>query len=139
MPKNAIYLSGWEYNRTLQVDPLTAVQSALPAQAFWNGAAQFWLFEKVYCTRESFQGEVEALEALGWTSGYILKDLHRRGFLQIFDWKTLREDSPLYYQQLVEAHSRLREQYNETTIRQLIKTGNVTELEAIKLELLRPI
>ncbi len=54
-------------------DPLDSIVSGLPAQCLWEGAAQFFWFEKVYCTKESFDGELAAADDLGWTTGHILK------------------------------------------------------------------
>ncbi len=139
MSKNAIFLSGWEYNRVLQQNPLAPTTSALPAEMLWNGAAQFWLFEKVYCTKESLESEVAAADTLGWATGTIFEDLQKRGFLQPFDWKDLESESPVQQQYLLEVHHRLHAKYNEAAILTLLKTGNASELEAIKLHLLNPI
>jgi len=139
MSRNALFLSGWEYNRVLQKNPTTPIQSALPAEALWNGAAQFWLFENIYCTNESLEGEIAATETLGWATGYIFQDLQKRGFLKVFDWKKLKNESPLQYQSLIEVHKAIRERYDEKSILHLLTSGNDVALEAIKLELLKPI
>lgn len=139
MSKNGIYLSGWEYNRVLKKNPLSSQQSALPAEALWNGGAQFWLFEHVYCTKEALDGEIAAAETLGWATGKIFQDLQRRGFLEAFDWKDIKRDSPLKYNCLVENHKWLSSQYDEKSILYLLSAGNDVTLEAVKLDLLKPI
>ncbi len=65
MATDSIFLSGWEYNRVLRSDPFQSVTSGLPAQALWNGSAQFWMFKDVYCTKESLIGDLAAAEDLG--------------------------------------------------------------------------
>lgn len=139
MDRNAVFLSGWEYNRVLQDDPVAPRQSALPAEGLWNGAGQFWLFEYVYCTKESFEGEVAAAETLDWSTGNIYQNLKKRGFLKVFDWKRLEEESPLQHRRLVEVHRTLRSEYDESEIMHLLKSGKGAELEEIKLRLLHPI
>jgi len=66
MGRNAIYLSGWEYNRLVGPDPTTSRQSCLPAEFLWNGAAQLWLFERVYCAKESLECEEQAAKRSTW-------------------------------------------------------------------------
>lgn len=70
--RTSVYLSGWEYNRLLQDDPAQPRVSALPASILWNGSHQLWMFENVFCARESFENEVEATDMLGWVTGTIL-------------------------------------------------------------------
>lgn len=82
----AIYLSGWEYNRILRESPLEPVASGLPAQVLWDGAAQLWMYETAYCTKEALLGDLAAYEEVGWTTGRIFEDLRRRGFLTPLDW-----------------------------------------------------
>jgi hypothetical protein len=77
----SVYLSGWEYNRLIGDDPTAPMASALPAQCLWEGAGQFFLFEKVYCTKESYEGELAAAEDMGWSTGHIFKKLHDEGIL----------------------------------------------------------
>ena len=74
--------SGWEYNRVLQADPSEPRISALPASILWNGRHQLWMFESVFCTRESFENEVEATDVLGWVNGAVLRDLADEGILK---------------------------------------------------------
>jgi hypothetical protein len=138
--KNAIYLSGWEYNRLLAEDPVEYRQSALPAQALWDGAAQFWLFEKVYCLKESLDGETAAAADLGWTTGTIFNDLRRRGFLHTVDLpKLVAEDAELG-SELRKAWSALRPAYGAPeNLLALLQDARDDELEAIKLQLMSPI
>ena len=73
--RSSVYLSGWEYNRVLQADPTEPRNSALPASILWNGSHQLWMFETVFCTRESFENEVAPTDVLGWVNGTVLRDL----------------------------------------------------------------
>jgi hypothetical protein len=139
MTRNAIYLSGWEYNRILNDDAIASKQSALPAEVFWNGSAQFWLFEHVYCTKESLEGEIAAAETLGWATGSVFQDLEKRGFLKVFDWKELKEKSPMQHQRLLDVHKALQSQYDEAAILNLLTLGKEAKIEEIKLTLLKPI
>src|SRR5688500_9699409 len=86
MSKSAIYVSGWEYNRVLADHVLTSKASGLPAQLLWDGAAQFWMFEHVYCTKESLDGDIAAAVDLDWTTGFIFENLQTRGFLKPVEW-----------------------------------------------------
>jgi len=73
--RDGIYLSGWEYNRLLQRDPIARRNSALPAEIPWNGAAPLWLFRNVFCTQEGIDNEWRAYELLGWPTGRIFTEL----------------------------------------------------------------
>ncbi|MGX1812159.1 hypothetical protein ACWIGI_41145 [Nocardia sp. NPDC055321] len=91
---NGIYLPGWEFNRLLADDPLEPRISALPGAALWNGAAQFWMFEKVYCTKESFDNEAYSAQELGWATGDVFRKLAEGiddsgPILEPVDWTTL--------------------------------------------------
>lgn len=126
-----------EYNRLLQIDPLIPRNSALPAEALWNGAAQFWLFERVYCTKEALDNEYCATNELGWATGKIYKELQSREILVPIDWKKDIDEataSILRYR-----HTELRAKETEQHIRSLIHSGDVIALEAIKLRLIEPI
>lgn len=136
--RNSIYLSGWEYNRVIADDPLAPVVSGLPAQVLWDGAAPFWLFETVYCTREALAGDIAAYHALGWTTGRMFEDLCRRGFLTPVNWAEASDKDPTLRSDLQAAHALLRSYYSPTTIRDLLDAGQDSELEAIKLKLLSP-
>jgi hypothetical protein len=136
---NAIYLSGWEYNRVLRENPLEPVASALPAQILWDGAAQFWMFETVYCTKESFLGDLAAYKEIGWTTGRIFEDLVRRGFLTPVDWaEEARRDLTLKAD-LEKAHGVLQEYFPPETVHRFLEIGQDAQLEAIKLRLLSPL
>ena len=139
MPKDSIYLSGWEYNRLLEEDPAEPQPTMLPGAALWNGGAQFWLFQQVYCTKESLDAEIRASEAVGFITGKIWQELHKRGFLKTFDWKELKKEAPEHYNSLIEIHRGLREKYNKQVLLNLLHEGNATELESIKLDLLGPV
>jgi hypothetical protein len=139
MARKAIYLSGWEYNRLLREDPTTPVTSGLPAEALWNGSAQFWLFEKVYCTKESLDGDLAGAHELGWTTGRIFEDLARRGFLEPVSWRELADKSPLLNDRLREVHTELRRRIDQPALLNLLRQGASDELEAIKLELMSPV
>ena len=137
MKRNAVFLSGWEYNRLLQEDPLLSRQSALPLSVFWNGAAQFWLFEKVYCTREALDCEVAATETLDWASGRIFQDLHRRDFIHTIDLGSLRGTEEA--NEIVTIHDKLRRRYSEPIILSLLRGGNDIRLDWLTLQLLKPL
>ncbi|SED01248.1 hypothetical protein SAMN05216482_5565 [Streptomyces sp. PAN_FS17] len=134
--RSSVYLSGWEYNRLLQADPTRPRISALPASILWNGSHQLWMFEQVYCARESFENEIEATDRLGWVNGTVLRDLQHEGILRTVDWKTLP----------VELKDRLRrtrtaalERLPEARIRAAINNGEASTLELAKILILEPI
>lgn len=138
MSNNAIYLSGNEYNRILSPDPLEPRYSALPAEILWNGAAQFWLFEHVYCTKESLECEAAAADQLGWATGKIFLDLQRKGFLKSFDWSDLRSNT-VVLEELGEVHAALRLEVDQNNLLAMLRARQDGELEALKLRLLKPI
>lgn len=72
---NGIYLPGWEYNRALADEPCEPRNSALPGALLWDGAAPLWMFEKVYCTKDSLDNELLAAEELGWATSRIFGQL----------------------------------------------------------------
>jgi hypothetical protein len=120
----------------LQKDPAQPRVSALPASILWNGSHQLWMFENVFCTRESFENEVEATEILGWVNGTVLRDLADEGILRTVDWQELP----------VEIKDRLRRARNDTLsvlsedqIRSAIQTGDASTLELAKATILEPI
>ncbi|MFD3941165.1 hypothetical protein ACFWSF_40945 [Streptomyces sp. NPDC058611] len=65
MAVNGIYIPGWEYSRLLSDKPCEPRNIALPGALLWNGAAPLWMFEKVYCTKESLESEKFAAEQVG--------------------------------------------------------------------------
>jgi hypothetical protein len=138
MGRNAIYLSGWEYNRLVGPDPTTSRQSCLPAEFLWNGAAQLWLFERVYCAKESLECEAQAANAIDMATSRIAVDLAREGILQPFDLSSLPKSSPVTAE-FADSHRQLQQDYSESRLRGLIIDGNAGELESIKLQLLRPV
>lgn len=134
--RSSVYLSGWEYNRLLQADPTAPRISALPASILWNGSHQLWMFENIYCARESFENEIEATDRLGWVNGTVLRDLYDEGILKTVDWKTLP----------IELKDRLRrtrmealERLPEARIRAAITSGEAPTLELAKILILEPI
>ena len=138
MSKDTIFLSGWEYNRILAESPFQNLASALPAQCLWNGSAQFWLFDKVYCFKEAFDVEVACYDALGWTTGRIFQDLKSRGFLEVKRWEELVADDELR-KALAKEHHDLKAEYSREHVLSLLKNGQEDELEMIKLRLLSPV
>ncbi|MFC1591216.1 hypothetical protein ACFL43_01700 [Thermodesulfobacteriota bacterium] len=139
MAKNSMFLSGWEYNRVLNPDPFAPMVSGLPTQALWDGCAQFWMFEDVYCTTESLSGDLDASKALKWQSGYLFDDLRHRGFLKPINLKEYVSDKPALTKQILQVHEQLRTLYDEESILQLLRNGSYHQLESIKLDLLAPI
>src|SRR5689334_5038044 len=95
MAMSSIFLSGWEYNRLLDDNPLKPQSSGLPAEILWQGSSQFWLFEKVYCTKEALEGEDAGWEELSWSTGYIFRDLERRGFIEAVDISSRAAGDPV--------------------------------------------
>ena len=134
---DAIFLSGWEYNRLLAENPFASVQSSLPAEVFWNGAAQFWLFEKAWCTRESYAGE-ESAAKLGWATSEFCIRLQDEGWLATVDWAEEARASPSLAAGIASVWGQLRESHGGQ-IRQLLEQGRSVELEAIKARLLAPL
>jgi hypothetical protein len=101
--------------------------SALPASVFWSGSHQLW-FETVYCTKESFENEVEATDRLGWVAGTVLRDLAREGILKTVNRTDL----------LAETRDRLRRTRDDVIdilpadrIRYAIQTGDARTLEPV--------
>jgi hypothetical protein len=134
---NSIYLSGWEYNRVLQDDPTAARNSALPAEVLWNGSAQFWLFEKVYCTKEALENERAGGERLGWVSGRIFSELAEGPdrVIEPLDWRTLPDVTKAALKSVRDKIV----QDPKTDVRAWIRDGNVAMLETAKAQLLAPI
>lgn len=134
-----IYLSGWEYNRVIRKSPLEPVASGLPAQIPWNGAAQLWMYETTYCTKEALLGDLAAYEEIGWTTGRIFADLTRRGFLTPLDWAEEVKKDPTLESDLKSVYGVLQEHYPPERIQHFLETGQDAELEWIELLLLSPI
>ena len=134
MAINSVYLSGWEYNRLLGNDPTAPRNSALPAEVLWNGAAEFWMFEKVYCTKESLDCERSCFKVLEWPTGRAFVELASRGFLVPVDWSALDTDTTAL---LRNGYTGKRSSKNE--VRTSIREGKTGQLEALKIELLAPL
>jgi hypothetical protein len=125
------YLSGWEFNRLLERDPLASQPSSLPADVLWKGSSFLWLFETVYCTRESLEGERRSAGELGWTSGQIYQELESLGILQPVDWNS--SDLPDATKEFLKIrHGSLRERLSREDLRGLVRSGAATDLEAIQ-------
>ncbi len=144
-PFTTVYLTGWEFNRIAKGDPLTPVVSGLPAQCLWSGAAQFFLFEHVYCTKESLDGDYAAAVDLGWTTGDIFQDLATEKILKPVDWTKLAEQTPGLDRHLKRNADRLRanlqteEESATQAIERLVSEGSYDKLEGIKQALMEPI
>lgn len=131
------YLSGWEFNRLTELDPFVSKPSSLPGSVLWGGSSFLWLFETVYCTAESLEGERRSGAELGWTSGQIYQELESLGILRPIDW---RLDLPsAAVETLKIRHARLRAAFPVDQLRSMIRSGSTVELEELKLSLLRPI
>ena len=135
-PRNSVYLSGWEYNRLLQKDPTQPRVSALPASILWNGSHQLWMFEYVYCARESYENEVEATDRLGWVNGQVLRDLTAEGILKTVDWKELPVEIK---DRLVRARESTLTVLPENQIRTAIRDGDASTLELAKALIIEPV
>jgi hypothetical protein len=125
---SSIFLSGWEYNRVLSDNPFAPRNSALPAQVLWNGGSQFWLFEKVYCTKEALEGDVSSYERFNWTTGYIFSDLVRRGVIETIDIAELANSDSLLKHKMTKVHGELRKQYSEEALMGLLARGESANL-----------
>ncbi len=135
----SVFLSGWEYNRLCSPDPFKPMVSALPAQVLWDGSAQFWLFEKIYCTKEAFETEIESHKQLEWTTGLIFSDLKRRGFLEPISIAERATSDPILKLLTEVRHADLRKRYSDASIMEMLRHGDEAQLEAIKSELLAPL
>jgi hypothetical protein len=134
--RNSVYLSGWEYNRLLQRDPTEPRVSALPASILWNGSHQLWMFEHIYCARESYENEVEATDRLGWVNGNVLRDLTAEGVLKTVDWKELPVEIK---DRLLRARESTLAVLPEDQIRTAIQDGDASTLELAKALILEPV
>lgn len=138
---NGIYLPGWEYNRMLANSPFESRNSALPGAVFWNGAAPLWMFEKVYCTKESLDNEMFAAQEIGWATSRIFGQL-AAGFhdcgpvLEPVEWMTVGDGPRALVSQI---HKDFREKNSDRQIRDWIDQANDPELERINYAILQPI
>ncbi len=130
------YLSGWEYNRLLQEDPVQPRTSALPTAALWQGAHQFWMFRAVLCTAESIENECAAADSVGWATGTIVRDLVADGIVESVDWSSLPHAVIV---RLRQKQQQMRKAHPESEIRDRIARRDVAGLEMIKNELLQPV
>lgn len=135
-PITSVYISGWEYNRLLQDDPTQPRNSALPASILWSGSHQLWMFETIYCSRESFLNEVEATDQLGWVNGEVLRDLAKEGAVKTIDWRALPVEIT---DQLQTAARTTLEMLPKTSIRSAIDAGDAPTLEFAKTSVLEPL
>jgi hypothetical protein len=138
---NGIYLPGWEHNRLLGDDPFEPRNSALPGAVFWNGSAPLWMFEKVYCTKESLDNERFAADKLGWATCTVFErlagDLSGDGpILEPIDWKTLESGVRGLVAQV---HRDFRRDNPDRQIRTWIDEANDPALERVRYEILQPI
>jgi len=134
--RTSVYLSGWEYNRLLQEDPTEPKVSALPASILWNGSHQLWMFENIFCARESFENETEATDLLGWVNGTVLRDLAAEGILKTVDWATLPAETK---DRLRNARASTLAVLPEEQVRHAIETGDASTLELAKVSILEPV
>ena len=138
MARSKIFLSGWEYNPLLSNNPLAPRSSGLPAQVLWDGTAQFWLFEKVLCSKESLDGDMAASQALGWSTGDIFDNLRVRGFLKPVTLSEEVSRLPELEKDLKATWLQLKTDYDKQILR-LLENGRDDKLEEIKLGLLSPL
>lgn len=137
-PIKRVLLSGWEYNRLLQKNPLTSRASALPSSVLWDGAAQFWLFEEALCTAEALENEQAAGESLGWATGQIFQDLKSIGALRPIE--LAKDMSAEAIGTLKQVHARLRAgNGTPDRVRGLLRAGDGAGLEGLKQQLLQPV
>ncbi|MER5776235.1 hypothetical protein ABT144_18430 [Streptomyces sp. NPDC002039] len=139
MAVNGIYIPGWEYNRLLADDPYKPRNSALPGALLWNGAAPLWMFEKVYCTKESLESEKFAAEEVGWATSRIFQQLadgrgRCGGILETVDWQTLNDPRDC----LGRIHASLKAD-DSCQVRRWIDEGNDPALEQVNHTLLQPV
>ncbi len=138
MGLSAIYLSGCEYNRLLHQDPTVPQTSFIPAEPLWKSTSQFWLFEHVYCTKESVDCERAFADEMGFASSRIVVELVNEDIIKPFDLASMRVGSRTH-EAFTDAHRGLRGEYNEQTLRAAIRSGDTATLDNVKLRLLRPI
>jgi hypothetical protein len=134
--RSSVYLSGWEYNRLLQEDPAQPRISALPAAILWNGSHQLWMFETIYCSKESFELEVEATERLGWVNGLVLRELYDQGVFRTIDWASLPAETK---DKLYSARTSALAVLSAQGIKDAIVAGDAATLELAKALVLQPI
>ncbi|NBM17972.1 hypothetical protein [Streptomyces sp. GC420] len=138
---NGIYLPGWEYNRALAQDPCEPRNSALPGALLWNGAAPLWMFEKVYCTKESLDNELLAAQEVGWATSRIFGQLasgvgDSGPILEPVDWLCLGSGTQALVRQ---AHAALRREMPSRQVRNWIDQGDDPSLEKVNYSLLQPV
>lgn len=134
---NGIYLPGWEYNRLLGDSPHEPRNSALPGAIFWNGAAPLWMFEKVYCTKESLDNERLAAQEIGWSTSRIFGELARGiggegPILEPVDWNDLDENTKGHLDAVHDVHGGRQ-------VRHWIDQANDPELERMNYAILNPV
>lgn len=136
--RNAVFLSGWEYNRLLQEDPFLPRNSALPGELLWHGAAHFWLFEKVYCTTDALDNERSAGDRLGWTTGKIFAELATGPdrFIYPID---LRDLDTSARDRISQIHTTLRADPEIDVRAWLQSPGDDLALDGVKTALLQPV
>jgi hypothetical protein len=134
--RDSVYLSGWEYNRLLQKDPTKPRNSALPAAILWTGAHQLWMFKTIYCTKESYENEIEATDRLGWVNGKVLRDLYKREIFKTVDWSGLPVEAK---DSLRNARKDALSILSERRVKNAIASGDAATLELAKLTLIKPI
>src|SRR5205823_3941342 len=103
----------------LRDDPFYPQISSLPAAVLWKSSSFLWLFESIYCTRESLEGERRAAIEMGWASGQIFQDLESLGILKSINWQTDLSDVTKNALRL--RHAQLREIHSQESIRALVR------------------
>jgi hypothetical protein len=141
---NGIYIPGWEFNRVLSDEPWEARNSALPGALLWAGAGVFWMFEKVYCTKEAYENEACAAEELEWATSSAFCELADRRppggdgpIIEPVDWATGLDQNAM--RDLKRVHVSLKSHYPGRRVRELIDAGKDRELELINYAILEPI
>ncbi|MEU6248381.1 hypothetical protein [Glycomyces sp. NPDC047010] len=138
---NGIYLPGWEYNRLLADDPLEPRNSALPGAVFWNGSAPLWMFEKIFCTRESLENESFAAQEIGWATSRIFVQMAAgvKGegpMLEAVDWKETDIGTSAALRQV---HRDLTDLGARQLVSRWIEEADDAQLEHVKHALIRPV
>lgn len=94
------------------------------------------MFETIYCTRESFENEVEATNQLGWITGEILQYLANEGILKDHRLATAPYRNHSSPANCARVNAKL---FSSELVRRAIRTGDVSTLEMAKATLWQPI
>ena len=90
----------------------------------------------IYCSKESFENEIEATDRLGWVNGHVLRDLYDQDIFQTIDWASLPVETK---DKLRLARSSALTVLSEQGVRDAIVAGDAATLELAKAMVLQPV